>query len=169
MEIHSPKIIGAASEGGASVFEVKYFKTSAYLAQSPQFYKQMAICADFERVFEIGPGIYFYLVWIKKRLEIVFRAEDANTHRHLTEFVGLDLEMAFQEHYHEVLDLLDELFVFVFAGLAERYKREIEVVKRQFPAADFRFLPKSLRLTFREAVSMLREAGVEIGDFEDLK
>src|SRR5690348_10272839 len=59
----------------------------AYLAQSPQLYKQMAVCSDFERVFEIGP---------------VFRAEKAFTHRHLTEFIGLDIEMAFYEHYHEV-------------------------------------------------------------------
>lgn len=59
----------------------------AFLAQSPQFYKQMAICADMERVFEVGP---------------VFRAEDSNTHRHLCEFVGLDMEMAFKEHYYEV-------------------------------------------------------------------
>ena len=87
VEIHSPKIISAASEGGANVFKVSYFKSDAYLAQSPQLYKQMAICADMNRVFEIAP---------------VFRAEDSNTHRHLTEFVGLDLEMAFHEHYHEV-------------------------------------------------------------------
>lgn len=87
MEIHTPKIISAASEGGANVFRVSYFKTEAYLAQSPQFYKQMMICSDFERVFEIGP---------------VFRAENSLTHRHMTEFVGLDLEMAFEEHYHEV-------------------------------------------------------------------
>ena len=153
VEIHSPKIIGAASEGGANVFEITYFKTKAYLAQSPQFYKQMAICADFERVYEIGP---------------VFRAEDSNTHRHMTEFVGVDMEMAFQEHYHEVLDFFDGLFVHVFTGLQERFADEITVVKRQYPSADFKFLPKSLRLTYKEAVEMLRDAGVEIGDFEDL-
>jgi aspartyl/asparaginyl-tRNA synthetase len=69
------------------VFKLGYFGTTAFLAQSPQLYKQMAIAADFERVFEIGP---------------VFRAEDSNTHRHLTEFTGMDFEMAFHEHYHEV-------------------------------------------------------------------
>lgn len=153
IEIHSPKIIGAASEGGANVFSVSYFKGNAYLAQSPQFYKQMAICADFERVFEIGP---------------VFRAEDSNTHRHLTEFVGLDIEMAFQEHYHEVLDVLDQLFVFIFKGLRDRYASEIKAVQRQFPVPDFKFLEPSLRLTFKEAVAMLREAGVEMGEYEDL-
>ncbi|CAJ0846366.1 4327_t:CDS:10, partial [Entrophospora sp. SA101] len=113
IEIHTPKIISAASEGGANLFTVKYFK--AYLAQSPQLYKQMCICSDFERVFEIAP---------------VFRAENANTHRHMTEFVGLDLEMAFEEHYHEVLDILDELFVYIFDGLKTRYKSEIEAIKK---------------------------------------
>lgn len=90
VEIHTPKIIGCASEGGANVFKVSYFKGDAYLAQSPQLYKQMAIAADFGKVFTIGG---------------VFRAEDSNTHRHLAEFVGLDLEMAFQHHYHEALNL----------------------------------------------------------------
>ncbi|KAJ2442639.1 aspartate--tRNA ligase dps1, partial [Coemansia sp. RSA 2424] len=85
-EIHTPKIIGAASEGGANVFRVDYFKQNAFLAQSPQLYKQMCIAADFAKVYEIAP---------------VFRAEDSNTHRHLTEYVGLDLECAFREHYHE--------------------------------------------------------------------
>ena len=73
------------------MFKVSYFKGSAYLAQSPQLYKQMAIASDFGKVFTVGA---------------VFRAEDSNTHRHLTEFVGLDMEMAFQHHYHEVSPLL---------------------------------------------------------------
>jgi aspartyl/asparaginyl-tRNA synthetase len=85
-EIHTPKIISAASEGGANVFQLDYFKRSAFLAQSPQLYKQMAIASDFDKVFTTGP---------------VFRAEDSNTHRHLCEFVGLDLEMSFKYHYHE--------------------------------------------------------------------
>jgi aspartyl-tRNA synthetase len=105
VEINTPKIIGAASEGGANVFTVSYFKGSAYLAQSPQLYKQMAIAADFEKVYTIGA---------------VFRAEDSNTHRHLTEFVGLDMEMAFQYHYHEVLDVLGQMFNNIFRGLAEQ-------------------------------------------------
>ncbi|CAJ0911522.1 14595_t:CDS:10, partial [Entrophospora sp. SA101] len=152
IEIHTPKIISAASEGGANLFTVKYFK--AYLAQSPQLYKQMCICSDFERVFEIAP---------------VFRAENANTHRHMTEFVGLDLEMAFEEHYHEVLDILDELFVYIFDGLKTRYKSEIEAIKKQFPSTDFEYnSQKSLRLEYKDIVSLLRENGIEIGDYEDL-
>jgi len=133
---------------------VKYFKGEAYLAQSPQLYKQMCICSDFERVFEIAP---------------VFRAENANTHRHMTEFVGLDLEMAFEEHYHEVLDILDELFVYIFDGLKTRYKSEIEAIKKQFPSTDFEYhSQKSLRLEYKDIVSLLRENEIEIGDYEDL-
>ena len=154
-EIHTPKLLGAASEGGANVFEVTYFKNKAYLAQSPQFYKQQLMVADFERVFEIGP---------------VFRAENSNTHRHLTEFTGLDLEMTFEEHYHEVLDVLSELCLFIFKELKNRYGKEIELVRRQFPMEEFK-LPedgKVVKLTYKEGVALLREAGKEIGDFEDL-
>ncbi|KAL0078065.1 hypothetical protein J3Q64DRAFT_1767499 [Phycomyces blakesleeanus] len=153
MEIHTPKMISAASEGGSNVFKVSYFKTNAFLAQSPQLYKQMCIAADFGRVFEIAP---------------VFRAEDSNTHRHMTEFMGLDMEMAFEEHYHEVLDTLDDLFVYIFTNLKQRFGKEIEAVKRQYDFEDFEFLPKTLRLKFSEGVKMLREAGVEVGEFEDL-
>ncbi|KAJ1507911.1 aspartate--tRNA ligase dps1 [Coelomomyces lativittatus] len=153
IEIHSPKLLGTASESGASVFEVTYFKTKAYLAQSPQFYKQMMICADYERVFEIGP---------------VFRAENANTHRHMTEFTGIDLEMSFLEHYSEVLDVLDRLFVFLFTELERRYAKELEIVHRQYPFPKFEFLKKTLRLTYPEAVAMLREAHVDMADDEDL-
>jgi len=152
VEIHSPKLIGTASEGGAEVFKVGYFERDAYLAQSPQLYKQMCISADFDRVFEVGP---------------VFRAEKSKTRRHLTEFVGLDLEMAIKEHYHEVLDLFDELFVFLFDGLEKRYADEINVVRTQYPSEPLVYSKPSLRLQWPQAISMLREAGVEVGDFED--
>ena len=154
MEIHTPKMISTASEGGSNVFKINYFKNSAYLAQSPQLYKQMCIAADFERVFEIAP---------------VFRAEDSNTHRHMTEFVGLDMEMAFKEHYHEVVDVLDEMFVYIFSNLQKRYRTEIEAVKKQYPHEDFEFLPKTLRLKYAEGIQMLRDAGVELGDYDDLR
>lgn len=153
VEIHTPKIIPAASEGGANVFTVSYFKGSAYLAQSPQLYKQMAIAADFDKVFTIGA---------------VFRAEDSNTHRHLTEFVGLDLEMAFKYHYHEVLDTIGDTFIQMFKGMRDRYADEIASVAQQFPVEPFEFLDPPLRLEFPTAVAMLREAGVNIGDEDDL-
>ncbi|PFH34629.1 aspartate-tRNA ligase [Besnoitia besnoiti] len=144
VEIHSPKLIGGASEGGASCFTLKYFNRDACLAQSPQLYKQMAMAADFERVFEIGP---------------VFRAENSNTHRHMCEFTGLDLEMTFKEHYSEVLDLLDDLFKFIFKGLSERCKREIDMFHQQYPAEPFTWIEETPRLPFAEGVQMLRDAG----------
>jgi len=152
-EIHTPKIISAASEGGANVFEVSYLETSAYLAQSPQLYKQMAVTADFDRVYTIGS---------------VFRAENSNTHRHLCEFVGLDLEMAFNYHYHEVLDLIGDMFVEIFKGLRDRFSKEIEAVYKQFPAEPFKFLQPSLHLEYSQGLALLREAGVEIGDEDDM-
>lgn len=152
-EIHTPKLIGSPSEGGANIFEVSYFKTKAYLAQSPQLYKQQLIAADFERVFEVAP---------------VFRAENSNTHRHLTEFVGLDLEMAIDEHYHEVVDLLGDLFIFMFTQLKERYAKEIATIRKQFPVEEFKIPEKMIKLHYKDAVKMLNENGKEQGDFEDL-
>ncbi|KAI9669541.1 MAG: hypothetical protein M1817_004660 [Caeruleum heppii] len=155
VQIFTPKLIAAASEGGSNVFAVKYFERVGYLAQSPQLYKQMAIGGDCGRVFEIGP---------------VFRAENSNTHRHMTEFVGLDLEMTFKVHYHEVLDLLEGLFVFIFSGLKERYAREIELVRRQYPVEDFK-VPSNgemLRISFADGIAMLRAAGEDVEEYEDL-
>jgi len=107
-----------------------------------------------ERVFEVGP---------------VFRAEKSDTMRHLTEFTGLDMEMAFVEHYHEVLDVLGELFVFIFDGLTERFRAELEIVKRQFPFEDLVYTKLPLRITFAEAVDILRKNGnpdrPELDDF----
>ncbi|KAJ3327023.1 aspartate--tRNA ligase dps1 [Blyttiomyces sp. JEL0837] len=153
MEIHTPKIIDVASEGGSNVFKVNYFKRSAYLAQSPQFYKQMVICGDFDRVYEIAP---------------VFRAENSFTHRHMTEYISLDLEMAFEEHYHEVMELIGEMFVFIFNGLKRRFSEEIETVRRQFPFEDFVYPQKTLILQYKDGIKMLQDAGEDIGPFDDI-
>eukprot|EP00188_Purpureofilum_apyrenoidigerum_P006201 Plantae.Rhodophyta-Purpureofilum_apyrenoidigerum.ctg9216.p1 GENE.Plantae.Rhodophyta-Purpureofilum_apyrenoidigerum.ctg9216~~Plantae.Rhodophyta-Purpureofilum_apyrenoidigerum.ctg9216.p1 ORF type:complete len:583 (-),score=121.27 Plantae.Rhodophyta-Purpureofilum_apyrenoidigerum.ctg9216:277-2025(-) len=155
VEIHTPKLIGGASEGGANVFKLTYFDQPACLAQSPQLYKQMAICGDMERVFEIGP---------------VFRAEHSYTHRHLTEFTGLDFEMAINEHYMEIVKLIDRLFTCIFDGLNERFADELRAVNAQYPfrAFEYRAAGENLVLTYPEGVALLRESGVEMDDFEDL-
>lgn len=153
IEIHSPKMIGGASEGGSNVFTFKYFGQDACMAQSPQLYKQMALCGDFDRVFEIGP---------------VFRAEDSNTNRHLCEFTGLDMEMTIKEHYFEVLDMLGDLLVHIFNGLETRYKAELDVIKSQYPFEDFKCKSPVLKINFKEGVKMLKEAGIEQGALEDL-
>mmetsp|Transcript_9897 Transcript_9897/g.26311 ORF Transcript_9897/g.26311 Transcript_9897/m.26311 type:complete len:550 (+) Transcript_9897:51-1700(+) len=155
IEIHSPKLISGASEGGANVFTLDYFGLPACLAQSPQLYKQMAICADFERVFEVAP---------------VFRAENSNTHRHLTEFIGLDLEMAIDEHYYEVIRTLDRMFVAIFDGLKEKYELDLETIQRQYPFEPIQYKPagQNVVLHFDQGVEMLRSAGHTLGDFDDL-
>lgn len=153
VEIHSPCLIAGASEGGASVFTLDYCGRPACLAQSPQLYKQMALAADFDRVFEITP---------------VFRAEKSFTHRHLTEFTGLDFEMAIHEHYDEALDVIDALFVSIFDGLNERWGKELEVVRAQYPAPPLRYLRTTLRLTHAEGIAMLRAAGHDIDEMSDL-
>ncbi|KAF8454782.1 hypothetical protein BGX38DRAFT_1171524 [Terfezia claveryi] len=157
IETHTPKLIAAASEGGANVFKVTYFKQDAYLAQSPQLYKQMLIAGDMERVFEIAP---------------VFRAENSQTHRHMTEFTGLDLEMAFEEHYHEVLDVLEELFLYIFNGLKTKFAHEIATVRKQYPVEEFIFPEpgKVPRLTFAEGIALLRTVPgrEDLPDDEDL-
>ena len=153
IEIHSPKLMAGSSEGGSSVFALKYMGRDACLAQSPQLCKQMAICADFGKVFEIGP---------------VFRAEKSFTHRHLCEFVGLDFEMTIREHYFEILDVIDDLFVHMFDGLAKMTK-ELETVNSQYPFEPLEYLRPSLRLTFEEGVKMLHDAGfTDVDPLDDL-
>jgi aspartyl-tRNA synthetase len=111
LEIHTPKLIGAASESGADVFEVKYFDRNAYLAQSPQFYKQMAMAAGFERIFETGP---------------VFRAEKSYTNRHTTEFTGFDLEFSYIDSVKDVMKLEEELLTDMLRAVKEAYGEEIK-------------------------------------------
>ena len=101
-EIHTPKFIGAASESGSEVFEVKYFDGKAYLAQSPQFYKQMAIAAGFGNVFEVAP---------------CFRAENSNTSRHATEFTSFDLEFSYIDSFHDVMNLEAEMLTYALKKL----------------------------------------------------
>ena len=110
-EIHTPKLIGAASESGSDVFEVKYFKGKAYLAQSPQFYKQMAIAAGMEKVFEVGP---------------VFRAENSNTNRHATEFTGFDLEFSYIDSYEDVMELEEDILIAALTKVKEKYGNQIK-------------------------------------------
>ncbi len=111
VEIHTPKLIGAASESGADVFELTYFDRKAYLAQSPQFYKQMAMAAGFERIFEVGP---------------VFRAEKSNTNKHATEFTGFDLEFSYVDSYEDVMHMEEEMIAYALPFVKEQYGDKIK-------------------------------------------
>ena len=142
IEIHSPKLIAAASESGSEVFEVKYFDRKAYLAQSPQFYKQMAMAAGFEKVFEVGP---------------VFRAEPSFTSRHATEFTGYDAEISYITSHFDVMAEEEKAIVSALKKVKEKcgdeilkeFNREVVVPTAPFP-----------KLTMKEAKEILGKMGV---------
>jgi nondiscriminating aspartyl-tRNA synthetase len=136
IEIHTPKVVGAATEGGANVFQLDYFGRPAYLAQSPQIYKQIMV-GVLERVFEVGPA---------------FRAEEHYTVCHLNEYNSLDVEMAFIDSYHEVMDLLIELLEHMVRMALTRHPRDAEVAGMTMPR--FGEVP---RIKFREAQRIILE------------
>ena len=111
LESHTPKLIAAASESGADGFELKYFDRKAYLSQSPQFYKQMAMAAGFDRIFEVGP---------------VFRAEKSYTNKHATEFTGFDLEMSYITSFRDVMAIEAELLQSALKAVKEQYGEQIK-------------------------------------------
>jgi aspartyl-tRNA synthetase len=143
IEIHSPKFMESPSEGSAELFEVKYFDRKAYLAQSCQFYKQMAMAAGLERVFEIGP---------------VFRANPSFTARHDTEFTQYDIEMSFIDSYKDVMAFEEGMLVYVLTrvkekhaeGLKKYYGMEVEIPSTPFPA-----------ITFKEAHKLIKNDGIK--------
>lgn len=141
LEIHTPKLIAAASESGADVFEVKYFDRKAYLAQSPQFYKQMAMAAGFDRIFEVGP---------------VFRAEKSYTAKHTTEFTGFDLEFSYITSFHDVMKMEEDLLTYALGVVKDAYGQDIEqqyglpviVPEKPFPVMTLAELYQGLKEDF---------------------
>lgn len=146
VEIHTPKLIAAASESGSEVFEVKYFDTKAYLAQSPQFYKQMAMAAGLDRIFETGP---------------VFRAEKSYTNKHATEFTGFDLEFSYVYSVEEVMHMEEELLTYAFGKVAEAcgedikrlFGKEVIVPTMPFPRMKLKDLYNELEARYGYKVS----------------
>lgn len=136
IQLYPPAFMSTPSESGAEVFEVKYFDRKAYLAQSPQFYKQMAMAAGFEKVFMTSP---------------VFRAEESFTTRHMTEFTGWDFEISYIKDHHDVMDAEEGMIVSGFERLKEKFPElNIEVPSRPFP-----------RISMVEAKKILKERGIE--------
>jgi nondiscriminating aspartyl-tRNA synthetase len=137
-EVTTPKIIATGTEGGTQLFTVDYFDRLSYLAQSPQFYKQMLVGAGYERVFEIGH---------------VYRAEIHNTSRHLNEYVSLDYEMGFIENEHDVMDVEERLIIGLFERLNKDHHATLELFGQRLP------VPKKIpRIPIREACSILQDA-----------
>ncbi len=145
--INTPKITAGGVESGAEQFAIDYFGKEAFLAQSPQVYKQMFVISGLERVYEIGA---------------VFRAEKSHTTRHLTEFTGIDFEMGFTKDENDVMDVIDELMKYVLKEVKEKCKPELELLNVKIE------IPKKIpRLTLDEARKMLEKKGKKIPEKED--
>jgi len=147
LEVHTPRIIATATEGGAALFAVDYFGEKAFLAQSPQLYKEQLVMS-LEKVFEVGP---------------FFRAEESHTRRHLSEFVSVDIEKAFADA-EDAMALLEQVIQHVCKIVKEKCQKELSSLKYKFdiPALPFK------RLTYDEILNDLKKQGVEIPWGEDI-
>jgi nondiscriminating aspartyl-tRNA synthetase len=147
MEVYTPRIIVSATEGGAALFPVAYFKREAFLAQSPQLYKEQLIL-DFEKVFEIGP---------------FFRAEESHTRRHLSEFISVDIEEAFATA-DDVMNVLENLIHQMCKDVKTNCSRELKILKQKIdvPKTPFK------RLTYDEVLEELKEEGIRVPWGEDI-
>ncbi len=149
IEIHTPTLIGTSSEGGADVFEVKYFDKKAYLIQSPQFYKQMAMCAGFEKVLINTP---------------IFRAEKSHTKQHATEFSGFDIEMSYVNGVEDVMQFEENLLAYAINEVAKKHGEKVKEllnVDIVVPTVPFP------RITMKEAYQILRSLNIDIKDGDD--
>ncbi|MCS7114626.1 MAG: aspartate--tRNA(Asn) ligase [Nitrososphaerota archaeon] len=147
LEVHTPRIIASATEGGAALFPVDYFERKAYLAQSPQLYKEQLVMS-LEKVFEVGP---------------FFRAEESHTRRHLSEFVSIDIEQAFATA-EDVMQLLEQLMQHVCRRVNEKCRKELETLNYHMKVPEIPFK----RLTYDEVLRGLRKEGFEIQWGEDI-
>jgi nondiscriminating aspartyl-tRNA synthetase len=144
IEIQSPKLLGTPSESGAELFELPYFDRKAYLAQSPQFYKQMGMAAGFDGVFEIGPA---------------FRADPSFTSRHMTEFTSVDMEMAHIESHEDVMAFQERWLAYTIQRVKDTHGEEIKArfnVEIEVPSVPFPRIP------MKQAVEILKEAGYQL-------
>lgn len=147
LEVHTPRIIASATEGGAQLFHVDYFERKAFLAQSPQLYKEELVMS-LEKVFEVGP---------------FFRAEESHTRRHLSEFVSIDIEQAFADA-EDVMQLLEQLIQYVCKDVVDKCKRELVTLKYGLKVPEIPFK----RLTYSEVLDDLKHKGIEIPWGEDI-
>ena len=149
IEIHTPKLMASASESNAELFELEYFETKAYLAQSPQFFKQMAQAAGFGKIFEIAP---------------VFRADPSFTSRHATEFISVDTEISWIDSHEDVMRMQEELLVAAISAVKEKHGDEIKElfdVDVVVPTIPFPRIPLA------EAKKIVAERGYEVPRADD--
>ena len=148
-QVYTPKIGAAGAEGGAELFKVEYFDRPAYLAQSPQLYKQILMSSGLDRIFELGPA---------------FRAEQSNTNRHVTEFISFDCEMAWIENEEQVMAMIEEIIDHVLNGMKERGAKQLEVLGKEInvPARPYPIL------TYSECLEMVNANGLPLKEGDDL-
>jgi len=149
LEVHTPRIISTASEGGTELFPISYFEKEAFLAQSPQLYKQMLMASGMDRVFEIAT---------------YFRAEEHDTIRHLNEITGIDSEVAFIEDENDVMDVVEGLVMSILQGIKEHCSQEMELLGREVKVPQEPFP----RLDYDRALQLLEEGGIKVPYGEDL-
>ena len=149
VNVNTPKMVASGAEGGATLFSIDYFGRPAYLAQSPQLYKQMLMSTGLDRVFELGPA---------------FRAENSNTNRHVTEFISFDGEMAWIKKQEDIMAMIEKVIDHVLVNLKIKGKKyldilgkEITIPKRPYP-----------HLTYSECLKMVIENGLPLKDGDDL-
>ncbi len=147
MEVHTPRIIASATEGGAELFSVDYFGEKAYLAQSPQLYKEQLVMS-LEKVFEVGP---------------FFRAEESHTRRHLSEFVSVDIEQAFA-NAEDVMQLLEQVIHYAFENVLEKCAKELAILKHKLVVPEVPFK----RVAYDELLGDLKKEGVVVPWGEDI-
>lgn len=148
-EIHTPKIVSEGAEGGANIFSLNYFGKNAYLAQSPQFYKQMMV-GVYERVFEIAP---------------VFRAEKHDTARHLNEYTGVDFEMGYINDFTEIMEMETIMIRSAFTELEKHYKGDLDLLNVDLPE-----VAEIPRIRFSEAKEIIAKTyNREIKDMDDFE
>ena len=151
IEVHTPVLQAAGAEGGATMFSVKYYQEQAFLRQSPQLYKQMLMASGLDRVYEIGPA---------------FRAEKFHTRRHVSEFLSVDMEMAWIDSQQEVLKTLEQMAKHVFAGVLKDCSKELKMFNAKIAVPKLPFK----RITYEKAIEMVQGAGMKIktgDDFSD--
>lgn len=148
MEIHTPRIISTSSEGGTELFPIAYFEREAFLAQSPQLYKQMMMGTGFDRVFEAAT---------------YFRAEEHDTIWHLNEVTAFDCELAFIKDENDVMDVIEGLVLAMIDGVREKCAPLLEAMGKEVPQ-----ITEVPRLTYTDCIKMLDEAGMKVSWGDDL-
>ena len=148
-QVFTPKLVESGAEGGATLFKLDYFGRPAYLAQSPQLYKQMLMSTGLDRIYEVGPA---------------FRAEHSNTVRHVTEFISFDGEMSWISSQNDVMGMIEKIIDHILKGLKEKGKEQLALLGKEINVPE---VPYPI-LTYSECLRMLSSAGTELKEGDDL-